>query len=79
MSKVIQVHTNEPDVLPHCFAAISNLVANHEPNQVVAGSGGVIKAAIECLTIYQNHSMMCLTIQEAELSPLWLQAPPLAN
>ena len=62
LSKVIKVHMNQPDVLPHCFAAISNLVANHEPNQLSAGSGGVIGTAVECLETYRDHPMMCLTI-----------------
>ena len=62
LSKVIEVHKEHPEALTHCFAAISNLVANHAPNQLAAGTGGVIEAAIECLDYYKEEGMMCLTL-----------------
>lgn len=62
LKKVIDYHKNEPEVLPHCFGAISNLCANHEPNQKTAATSGVIKECMECLEMYQEHPMMCVTI-----------------
>jgi hypothetical protein len=62
MAKVIQVHQQQPDILAHCFGAISNLVANHDPNKIAAGSSGMIKQAIECLYIYQREPVLCRSI-----------------
>ena len=62
LSKVIEFHKHEPDVLPHCFGAISNLCANHEPNQLTAGTSGVIAECIDCLQMYKEYPDMCITI-----------------
>merc|ERR1712159_948539 len=62
LSKVIEFHKQEPDVLPHCFGAISNLCANHEPNQLTAGTSGVIAECIDCLQMYKEYPDMCITI-----------------
>ena len=62
LKQVIDYHIAEPDVLPHCFGAISNLCANHEPNQLTAATSGIIAESVKCLEMYKDHPMMCVTI-----------------
>jgi hypothetical protein len=62
LKQVIDYHINEPEVLPHCFGAISNLCANHEPNQLTAATSGIIGECVKCLEMYKDHPMMCVTI-----------------
>ncbi len=62
LKQVIDYHIHEPEVLPHCFGAISNLCANHEPNQLTAATSGIVAESVKCLEMYKDHPMMCVTI-----------------